>query len=272
MPALGALAGSWTAAAGLAAFVVLALLETHRPRDVGTEAGSRWVTNVVLYGCVAVALALLAPQHWAEVVLRGWSGGPLAGVARRFGDGAMLAAGLLAMDALTYGLHRMQHLRLFWPLHAIHHADTQVDVTTGLRHHPGEALVNGIVGAALLIVLGLPPWVAPIYGLIAVVWAVWSHANVALPPRLERVLSALVVTPGLHRVHHSTDAAHYGTNFGEILTVWDRLFGTWRPPSAEPLRFGVPGVGTQGLAQALAAPFRRSPAPIPDSVRVPLQP
>ncbi len=263
MPALGALAGSWTAAAGLAAFLVLAVLETHRPWDVGTAAGSRWVTNLVLYGAVVGLLALVAPQHWAGVILEGWDSGPLAWVAGHCGAWAVLAAGLLLMDALAYGLHRMQHLRLFWPLHAIHHADAQVDVTTGLRHHPGEALVNGLVGAALLAVLGLPPWVATVYGLAAIVWDVWSHANVALPPRLERTLSALVVTPGLHRIHHSQDPAHFGTNFGGVLTLWDRLFGTWRPQSAEALRFGVPGAGTQGLAQSLAAPFRRYSAPQP---------
>lgn len=170
MPALGALAGSWTAAAGLAAFLVLAVLETHRPWDVGTAAGSRWVTNLVLYGAVVGLLALVAPQHWAGVILEGWDSGPLAWVAGHCGAWAVLAAGLLLMDALAYGLHRMQHLRLFWPLHAIHHADAQVDVTTGLRHHPGEALVNGLVGAALLAVLGLPPWVATVYGLAAIVW------------------------------------------------------------------------------------------------------
>ena len=266
MPWLGEAAAAWSLAAVVAAFVLLGILEAHGPARAGRGAGARWLTNLMLYAATIGTAAVLVPERPAELLLAGWSAGPLAWAGQHGGPWVVLGAGLLLLDALAYALHRMQHLHPFWRLHAVHHADTQVDVTTGFRHHPGEALVNVLIGAFILVLAGLPPWVAPVYGLLIAVWDVWSHADIVLPPRLERALSALVVTPGLHRVHHSDDPAHYGTNFGGVLTVWDRLFGTWRPAGTEKLRFGVPGTGEQGLAQALAAPFHRRSAVPGDGV------
>lgn len=96
---------------------------------------------------------------------------------------------------------------------------------------------------------------------ILFLYDLWSHATVALPPRLEQTLAFVLVTPGVHRKHHSDDPAHFDTNDGSILTVWDRALGTWRPPQAGPLRFGVAGVTELGFAGALAVPFNARSRP-----------
>ena len=239
-----------------AAFVLLAAGETHCPRDSGTAAGLRWTTNFCLFGAVLGCMAVFAPHRLAGLVFGGWSGGPLAVMAQHATPWLVLVVSLILLDALSYGLHRLQHIYPFWLFHAVHHADEQVDLTTGLRHHPGEALVNAAIGGIVLTLLGLPPWAAAAYGMLAPVFDMWTHVNVALPPRLERTLSAVIVTPGVHRIHHSEDPADYGANFGGILTIWDRVFSTWRPANQTRLRFGLGKAGPPGVFHALIAPFR----------------
>ena len=256
MPGLSVWAAAWTVPAMAAAFVVLAALETHRPHNSDTGAGLRWVTNFCLFGSVLACAVVFAPHRLIGMMVGGWDGGPLATLARNANPWLVLAIDLILLDALSYALHRMQHLRPFWRFHAVHHTDEQVDLTTGLRHHPGEALVNTVIGGVVLTVLGLPPWAAAAYGMLAPIFDMWTHVNFALPPVLERVLSAVIVTPGVHRIHHSDDPADHGANFGGILTIWDRLFTTWRPPTEGKLRFGLGTAGSQGVLQALTAPFR----------------
>ena len=255
VPGAGEWAAAWTLPAMSAAFVVLAAMETRSPRDGGTAAGLRWVTNFGLFGAVLGCVAVFAPHRLAGLLLGGWSGGPLALLGQHASPWLVLAVSLLLLDALSYALHRLQHLRPLWRFHAVHHADEQVDLTTGLRHHPGEALVNAAIGGVVLTLLGLPPWAAAAYGMLAPIFDMWTHVNFALPPRLERMLSAVIVTPGVHRIHHSDDPADYGANFGGILTIWDRIFSTWRPPTQSWLRFGLGTSGLPGLLQALIAPF-----------------
>lgn len=259
MPWLVEWAAAWTLPAMSAAFVVLAVLETHRPRDSATAAGLRWATNFCLFGAVFACVAAFDRYHLVGMALGGWDGGPLALLARSSNPWLVLIVSLILLDALSYVLHRMQHLRPFWRFHAVHHADEQVDLTTGLRHHPGEALVNAAIGGVVLTLLGLPPWAAAVYSMVAPIFDMWSHVNFALPPGLERVLSAVIVTPGVHRIHHSDDPADHGANFGGMLTVWDRICSTWRPPTQSRIRFGLGAAGPQGVFQSLIAPFRLPP-------------
>lgn len=240
------------------AFLVLAFLEARHPRQMATGVAARWATSFALYALALAAAFLAAPERIVLFLLAGWDKGPLIWIARTGGDGAVLATGLLLLDILAYALHRMQHLAPFWRFHAVHHADREMDASTALRHHPGEFLVNAAIGAVALAALGLPPWVVPVYVLLATLSDLWQHANVALPPWLDRRLALIVTTPGIHRIHHSVEPRHYDTNFGAVLTVWDRLCGTWHPAAAETLRFGVAGEAQQGPLRALLAPFRLS--------------
>jgi sterol desaturase/sphingolipid hydroxylase (fatty acid hydroxylase superfamily) len=117
---------------------------------------------------------------------------------------------------------------VLWGLHALHHSDPELDITTTLRHHPGEAFLTAIViglgGAAL----GLSPWVIGLYGSLDLSIQFLAHANVYLPERLSAKFGRVVVTPDLHAIHHSRAAADFGANFGAVFSVWDRLFRTYR--------------------------------------------
>ncbi len=237
------------------AFVVLAALETHRPRDRGTAAGWRWVTNFVLFGAVLGSIALFAHSRLRDLLLGGWDGGLLAILTRNASPWLVLLISLVVLDALSYALHRMQHRRPFWRFHAVHHADAEVDLTTGLRHHPGEVLANAAVGGVVLAVLGLPPWAVAAYGMLAPIFDMWTHVNVALPPALERVLATVIVTPGVHRIHHSDDPANFGSNFGGMFTIWDRVLKTWRPPTQAQLRFGLGAASPSGVVHSLLGPL-----------------
>jgi sterol desaturase/sphingolipid hydroxylase (fatty acid hydroxylase superfamily) len=260
MPAWGDMVARWSLPAAGVAFFIVTVLEAQRPRDAVAQAGSRWATNFTLYAAIFALGLLVAPHRLIAWLLAGWDGGPMAWIGRGAGPWAELAAGLLVLDALAYALHRMQHGAWFWRFHAVHHADTMVDATTGLRHHPGEYLINAVVGGLVLGAAGLAPWIASLYALLAILSDLWSHANLALPRRMERALGWVIVTPGVHRLHHSDQPEHFNANFGAVLTVWDRLFRTWRPATEKRLRFGVRGTAAQGLLAALRAPFARSGA------------
>ena len=142
--------------------------------------------------------------------------------------------GFLLLDLLNYGLHRLSHANvLLWRVHLVHHSDVQVDVTTTVRHHPLESLVSSGAAAALVVVLGLSWTSVAAYALCALLVSAWSHANLRLPARLEAALGRVLVTPGAHLLHHSALPVQTDSNFGTVLSVWDRLFGTFTDPARQ---------------------------------------
>jgi sterol desaturase/sphingolipid hydroxylase (fatty acid hydroxylase superfamily) len=122
----------------------------------------------------------------------------------------------------------MHNVPVLWRVHRVHHTDTHMDISTTVRFHPIEFLIAAPVVVALVVGLGLPPEVVILYELFDTAMAVFSHANVKLPKGLERALRAVLVTPNLHRIHHSTRAPETNSNYGATLSIWDRLFGTFR--------------------------------------------
>lgn len=252
---LGEWSGRWWPAAAAVAFLVLTVLEARHPRAPSTAVALRWSTNLGLCA-LAVLLATLAAPWRLGSDLDAWSRSPLDQLGDLAGDGAVLAVGAVLLDFLAYWLHRMQHLPLLWRFHLVHHADRELDASTALRHHPGEFLVNAVAGTVAMGLVGVPPWIVPVYALAALLADLGQHANLALPPRLDRALSWILVTPRLHQVHHSEAPEHFDVNFGAVFSLWDHLFGTWHPAPTETLRFGVAGIGAQGPTGALFAPFR----------------
>jgi sterol desaturase/sphingolipid hydroxylase (fatty acid hydroxylase superfamily) len=115
-----------------------------------------------------------------------------------------------------------------WRLHRVHHADLDYDVTTGLRFHPVEIVLSMLIKFATIIVLGAPVVAVVIFEVVLNAMAMFNHGNVSLPLGLDRLLRALVVTPDMHRVHHSVEDDEANSNFGFNLSLWDRLFGTYR--------------------------------------------
>jgi sterol desaturase/sphingolipid hydroxylase (fatty acid hydroxylase superfamily) len=141
--------------------------------------------------------------------------------------GFALVAGFLLLDLLRYFVHRCEHaVPLFWRFHALHHSDPDVDVTTAVRHHPFEYLLASTVYWAAVIVLDVPAGAVLIHGSAVFAAAAVQHGNIRLPEALERWLQPLLITTDLHRVHHSLLPDQANANYGAVLSLWDRLFGT----------------------------------------------
>ena len=167
---------------------------------------------------------------------------------------------LLARSLGTYGLHRLSHaVPALWRLHRVHHADTGFDLSTGLRNHPIEMLLATLLAAGITGLLAPPPAAVVVVDGLILAAAFWTHAAIALPPRAAALLERVIITPRLHIIHHSRDAADHDRNFGDTFIVWDRLFGTFKPARADAVRVGLDGEdGDAGsLWRQLALPFTR---------------
>lgn len=143
---------------------------------------------------------------------------------------------LVALDFAIYVQHVLFHaVPLFWRLHRVHHADVEFDVTTGVRFHTIEIVLSAIIKLAAVTIFGASPWAVLTFEIVLNATSMFSHTNIALPPALDRLLRWFVVTPNMHRVHHSIDRAETNSNFGFNLPWWDYLCGTYRAaPLADP--------------------------------------
>ena len=219
---------------------VLALLVLERFRVLQRRPAAienRWTSNIALFCVGSVASGLVLPAGIYAFALQ-QPPGVLARVGLPFA--VQLLVVLLLLDFWKYWEHRLFHrVRILWRLHLVHHSDTALDVTTSERHHPLDILLGVAVMILLIQALGLPALALGIYLVVATVVALWGHANVRLPAFLERPLSRVVVTPSVHAVHHSSVRAETDSNYGAVLTLWDRLFGTF----VEPERARIPHFG-----------------------------
>jgi sterol desaturase/sphingolipid hydroxylase (fatty acid hydroxylase superfamily) len=142
--------------------------------------------------------------------------------------GLSLVAGFLLLDLMCYLVHRCEHAVPFlWRFHALHHSDPDVDVTTSVRHHPVEYVCASAVYWLAVLVLDIPAVVVLSHGLAVFATAAIQHGNLRLPERLERWLQPVLITTDLHRIHHSVAFDQANSNYGAVLSVWDRLFGTY---------------------------------------------
>ena len=140
---------------------------------------------------------------------------------------------MIALDLVIYTQHYVfHHVPLLWRLHRMHHADIDIDVTTGLRFHPIEILISMAIKVAVVLALGVPAAAVVTFEVLLNATSMFNHSNVALPRRLDRIVRWLVVTPQMHQVHHSIVRQETDSNFGFNLPWWDRLFGTYREAPA----------------------------------------
>jgi sterol desaturase/sphingolipid hydroxylase (fatty acid hydroxylase superfamily) len=224
----------------------------------------RWGVNIGLYlagllliwACsaqmLAAAAGLGARLGWGGLAQAPWP------------DPVKLLLGVLLLDLLQYLLHRLSHaVPLLWRLHQVHHADTELDVSSSVRHHPLEGLAIGALGLLACACLGIPVLSLVLYAGVQRLHAAFCHANIALPPRLDALLRHCIVTPDVHRVHHSVCLVEGNRNFGMVLPWWDRLFGSYRAQPAlghDAMRLGLaePSVRHKtGWWQSLWLPFGR---------------
>ncbi|KAF0099073.1 MAG: fatty acid hydroxylase [bacterium] len=214
----------------LGVFAVVALWEVAAPRRALTVSKVlRWSSNLGLVVLNTVLLRLLFPLAAVGVAAfaaeHGW------GLLNHFQVPAILAIPLavVAMDFVIWLQHVMVHaVPALWRLHRVHHADLDYDVTTGARFHPIEILLSMLIKFATIVVLGPPVVAVVIFEVLLNATAMFNHGNIRLPAGLDRVLRWFVVTPDMHRVHHSVEDDECNSNFGFNLPWWDRLFGTYR--------------------------------------------
>ena len=202
------------------------------------------------------------PAMLVEGMTVGWSTPLLAGRLPVWAIVCIqLLVALVAADLLEYWRHRLHHRHAWlWRLHRVHHSDPLLDATSAGRTHPVESLLTTLLTAAVLVLAGVPIWIEVLRAALVnpVVFA--QHANVRFNPGFERVAGRWFASPEWHRVHHSRDAADQNSNYGQLLNVWDRLFGTSRPaPIGGVATMGVDGLDdrrTQSLSGLLLLPGR----------------
>ncbi len=155
----------------------------------------------------------------------------------------------------------MHKVPTFWSVHRVHHLDTELDVSTTVRFHPFEFLLSLLIGIQVVVVFGLSPWVLLLYEILDAGVALFSHSNMRLPRKISRVLCYVIVTPDLHRVHHSAYWRETESNFSAVFPVWDLIFGTFRFDTREPqeaMQLGLKGVRdgrSNRLVWLLRSPF-----------------
>jgi len=149
--------------------------------------------------------------------------------------------GLLLMDLVgAYFIHWMEHrVKWMWRFHLVHHTDPNVDTTTANRHHPGESVFRFVFTTLGIIVVGAPIGLVFMYQSLSLIFTQFNHANIQFPKWLDNALSWFIVTPGMHRVHHHYTLPYTDTNYGNIFSVWDRLFGTFARVDNDKLVFGL---------------------------------
>lgn len=154
---------------------------------------------------------------------------------------AFMIVGLLVLDLIgAWFIHWTEHkVRWMWRFHLIHHTDTYVDTTTANRHHPGESVFRFIFTTMAVFIAGAPMWLVMLYQALSVAISQFNHANIHLPQWADKLLSWVIVTPNMHHVHHHYVLPYTDSNYGNIFSVWDRLFGTFMTLSPDKIKYGI---------------------------------
>ena len=256
--------------AGLAvfAFVLIAALETWRQPRGDRHGAQRWVTNLALF-----ALEQIFTLAWIGVLagLATFAAGPspVAGWTEAWPGWLGFVLAIVALDATTYLSHVLSHsIEPLWRLHAVLHADPGLDVTTTVRHHPLEVVPTATALSVCAWVFGLTAAHVSAYAALAFVVQSIAHADLRLPHQAMRIAGLVFVTPDLHALHHSRHPSETNSNYGQLLSVWDQMFGTLlAEPRSEPITVGLEAYTSArfgGLLGALMQPFRRPDATIAD--------
>ena len=180
---------------------------------------------------------------------------------------AFIVLGLLLLDLVgAWLIHYLQHkIKWMWKFHVIHHADTYVDVTTANRHHPGESIFRFAFTVLAVFITGAPIWLVMIYQSLSALLSQFNHANITLPGKLDRVLSWVIVSPNMHKVHHHYIQPYTDSNYANIFSIWDRMFGTFRTLDKDQLIYGIDTYMNpnehSNVKNLLSIPFQQYRAP-----------
>lgn len=237
-----------------------------RKREFTSPRPWRWAVNFSLLAVDILALRLLMPVLALDMAgvaaSRGW--GLLNSVAWSFRLKILVA--FVFLDLVIYLQHRAFHkIPALWRLHMVHHTDLDLDATTGVRFHPVEIMISMAIKVAAVAAIGAPALAVLIFEVVLNATSLFNHSNVAMPGAADRFLRLFLVTPDMHRVHHSVIVGETNSNFSFNLPWWDRLLGTYNDQPAEGhqgMTIGLPehrDWRRQGLPRLLALPFIRGP-------------
>jgi sterol desaturase/sphingolipid hydroxylase (fatty acid hydroxylase superfamily) len=230
----------------LAVFAVMAAWEIVAPRRKPAASKSqRWTANLAILITNTVLVRAILPAAAVGIAMFADARGVGLLHAVELHAGVKIVLAVVALDLAIYLQHVMFHaVPLLWRLHRAHHADLDIDVTTGTRFHPIEMLLSMAIKAAAILIIGAPALAVLVFEVALNASSMFNHANVRIPEPVDAVLRWLVVTPDMHRVHHSIRGEETNRNFGFNLPWWDRLFGTYRAQPRDGhqgMTIGIPG-------------------------------
>jgi sterol desaturase/sphingolipid hydroxylase (fatty acid hydroxylase superfamily) len=210
------------------------------------------VIHLIIHSLLAIFIVRLSDWcqshsfgivHWTKANI-GWS----------------VLIGVLALDFSSWWVHWVMHRQpLLWRFHLIHHSDSKVDVTTGLRHHPGDSMLRGVFFILFIFISGAPMYAVMIYQTLVVAFTAFTHANISLPVAIDKWLSYLLISPNMHKVHHHRLQPYTDSNYGAVFSIWDRLLGTFSHLPMQDIRYGIdryyPAEKDEDLGTLLKKPF-----------------
>ncbi|WP_028786107.1 sterol desaturase family protein [Terrimonas ferruginea] len=210
--------------------------------------------HLVIHTLLAILIVKLS--DWcreADFGLIHWFGAGIAGA---------IIISVLALDFSSWLVHFVMHkVPVLWRFHLVHHSDNNVDVTTGLRHHPGDSLLRGVFFLLLIFVSGAPMYGVMIYQTLVVIATAFTHANISLPKKLDKVLSYVLVSPNMHKVHHHWKQPYTDSNYGAVFSFWDRLLGTFMKMDPKEIRYGLdryyPNEKDEDFMSLMKRPFQK---------------
>lgn len=185
-------------------------------------------------------LALINTPIWLELLL------------------SILILDLIAQYFVHYLLHKIQWM---WRLHTVHHSDKNVDVTTGTRHHPFDFIIRETFALIAVVLMGMPISYYLIYRILSVLFTYFTHANISLPKKLDKTLSLVFVTPNMHKLHHHYQMPWTDKNFGNMFSIWDRLFGTFLYADTSKIKYGLDitnHINDKNIWDQLRLPFNKT--------------
>jgi sterol desaturase/sphingolipid hydroxylase (fatty acid hydroxylase superfamily) len=214
------------------------------------------IQHLIIHTLLAILIVLLS--DWCREQQFGlvyWTGAGIMGT---------IVISFLVLDLFGgWMVHIVEHkIKLLWRFHVVHHADNNVDVTTGLRHHPVESVLRGLFFFAAILVSGAPIYAVMIFQTILTVFVGFTHANIRMPGKIDEALSWVFISPNMHKVHHHWQQPYTDSNYGAVLSVWDRAFGTFRKLEPQNIRYGLdryyPNEEDENFIMLMKQPFLSS--------------
>jgi len=212
-----------------AILLCMALAEFFYPRRPLLMGYKRWPANIGIIVLDVIIARIVIPAGAIGAAL--WANEHAFGLFNwlAWHDSVSIFLAIVLLDLVVYGQHMLFHaLPILWRLHMVHHADREIDVSTGLRFHPIEIILSMLIKISVVLLLGVPVIAVVIFEMILNGMAMFNHSNVRLPLKIDALLRFLVITPDVHRIHHSIIREETNSNYGFNLSCWDRLFGTFR--------------------------------------------